>query len=193
MRITNTLQRLSLFLLATVPLGRADDKGYYGYNGDNNENENAVVSEYAVDGIDYWTDYALQAKGCIVYNNVDVVVFSLYEQGYKQCINDPLGTYYVDVPRYLEAYFTQMADNADNEGVEYEAPSVAQYTSCTQFVTDSGAEYYVQLGCADSGTQKLAVNIFTDNACTQRSTKYGSDDAAIDVTDIGVSWLLCLK
>ncbi len=48
-----------------------------------------------------------------------------------------MGHYYVDVPRFLGAYFDQLQDNAENEGVDYEAPDVAQYIECTQMIVNN--------------------------------------------------------
>lgn len=49
-----------------------------------------------------------------------------------QCVNGAVGTYYVDVPTYLQAYFSQAYDNAQNEGVDYTEPNSAQYVGCSQ-------------------------------------------------------------
>ena len=46
--------------------------------------------------------------------------------------------------------------------------------------------YYMQLGCADSSTQAIAVNIYQDNQCTKRSIVDGMDDSTIDVSEIQV-------
>jgi hypothetical protein len=68
---------------------------------------------------------------------------------------------------------------------DYVYPDAAQYVSCIPYETNRGY-YYMQLGCADSTTQAIAVNIYQDNQCTKRSVVDGYDDANIDVSAIQV-------
>ncbi len=189
-RITG-LYNICLLLLFLLQRSCDANDDYYVYvDGSAVDNSAAWKSEYAVEGIDYWADYSLQVQSCISHNNADVIVFSLYAKGYNQCLTStkPMGTYYVSVPKFAQAYFAQAADNAYHQGLDYTESSLAQYTACTSFVTDSGDTYYVQLGCASSGMHRLAVNIFTDNTCSQRVTGSSFDSSsAIDVSDIEVS------
>mmetsp|Transcript_29700 Transcript_29700/g.49019 ORF Transcript_29700/g.49019 Transcript_29700/m.49019 type:complete len:418 (+) Transcript_29700:193-1446(+) len=141
------------------------------------------------DYIKYWTEYAILPKRCIVYNNVDVIVFSVFEYGYKQCSDDPMGTYITSVPTFVNAYLDQQYQNAqDLNQDDYATP--ASYTDCTRTVIQN-VEYWTQLGCTDGTSLSLSVNIYTDNECTIRNEENGSDDASIDVSDIQLPFKKC--
>jgi hypothetical protein len=116
------------------------------------------------------------------------MVFTVHEHGYKQCSDDPVGTYITPVPNFLEGYLKYYTQIQQDKGYEdYELPDAATYTYCTRTVVNN-QEYYLQMGCSDSSSQALAVNIYSDNTCTTRSTADGShDDANIDVSEIQVS------
>jgi len=193
-RITG-LYNVLVCLLALLHRSCDANDDYYVYvDGSAVDNSAAWKSEYTVEGIKYWADYSLQVQSCIQYNNADVIVFSLYEKGYNQCLtgHKPMGTYYVSVPTFAQAYFAQAADNAYHQGLDYTESSLAQYTSCAEFVTDSGTTYYVKLGCASSGVHRLAVNIFTDNTCRNQVTDSSYDSSsAIDVSDIQITFGSC--
>ena len=120
-------------------------------------------------------------------NNVDMIVFTMHPNGYKkQCQDEPLGTYIAPVATFVGSYLDDMASQSADVGQNYDYPAVSQYISCSPFVIEN-VEYYFQLGCADGTTQALAVNIYKDNACTQRSTVDGGyDDSNIDVSEIQV-------
>ena len=114
-------------------------------------------------------------------NDVDVIVFSVHEHGYKQCSDEPVGTYITPVPNFLEGYLKYYLQIQQDKGYEdYELPEAADYTYCTRTVS-SNTEYYLQMGCSDATSQALAVNIYSDNTCTTRSSVGGSDDANVDV------------
>jgi len=154
-------------------------------------NDYYYKNQYASDGIDFWTNYAIMPISCITQNNKDVITFKLYEQGYKQCLNEPMGTYYSNVQTYMSAYLTQEQDNAENQGVDYEEPSAAQYLNCSEYQLQNGNTYYLQLGCNDANKEKLAVNIYTDSQCKKRSVVDGSDDAVFDVSSFKVNFGQC--
>ena len=111
----------------------------------------------------------------------------MYEHGYKQCSDTPLGTYIAPVPSFVEGYLSQKANiEADRGNNDYTAPDAAQYVGCTRQVIQN-KEYWLQVGCADGTTQKLAVNIYTDNTCQTKDTSAdGTDDANIDISDLQV-------
>ncbi|KAG7341779.1 hypothetical protein IV203_006871 [Nitzschia inconspicua] len=143
------------------------------------------------DYIKYWTDYALLPKRCIVYNNVDVIVFSVHAQGYKQCTDDPVGTYITPVPNFLQGYLQYYLQiQADKGNEDYELPDAANYAYCTRTVIQN-EEYWLQIGCSDGTTQGLSVNIYSDNTCTTRSVVDGYDDANIDVSEIQLPFKHC--
>jgi hypothetical protein len=124
-------------------------------------------------------------------NNVDVVVFSLFENQYNQCTDEPVGTYYVPVPTFVQGYTSQMEQDMSDQGMDdYELPDVAQYIYCTPYVI-SGQYKYLQIGCADDSVLSLAINIYNDKECTSRSEEGGYDDASIDVTEIHVRFVWC--
>jgi len=121
-------------------------------------------------------------------NDVDVIVFSVHEHGYKQCSDDPVGTYITPVPNFLEGYLKYYSQIQQDKGYDdYELPDAANYAYCTRTVKN-GNEYWLQMGCSDQSSQALAVNIYSDNTCTTRSSVDGSDDANIDVSEIQVRY-----
>ena len=154
---------------------------YNGGNDDGNGNNNQQADDY----IKYWTDYQIVAKRCIVYKNVDQIVFQVFT-GNDHCTSEPIGTYITPVPYYMQGYLAQEEQKVQDMGQDdYVQPAAAQYVDCLPYETNSGY-YYMQLGCADSTTQSLAVNIYQDNQCTKRSIVEGFDDATIDVSEIQV-------
>ena len=122
-------------------------------------------------------------------NNVDVIVFTVHEHGYKQCTDDPVGTYITPVPNFMEGYLKYYSQIQQDKGYnDYQLPESADYAYCTNTVKNN-VEYYVQIGCSDISTQSLAVNIYSDNTCTTRSSQGGYDDANIDVSELQVSFV----
>eukprot|EP00535_Pseudo-nitzschia_heimii_P010158 CAMPEP_0197183830 /NCGR_PEP_ID=MMETSP1423-20130617/8454_1 /TAXON_ID=476441 /ORGANISM="Pseudo-nitzschia heimii, Strain UNC1101" /LENGTH=382 /DNA_ID=CAMNT_0042634465 /DNA_START=305 /DNA_END=1453 /DNA_ORIENTATION=- len=144
------------------------------------------------DTITYWTDYAILPKRCIVYNNVDVIVFSVHEEYYKQCQDDPIGTYITPVPNFLQGYLQYYMQIQEDKGYDdYELPEVANYAYCTRVVIQN-QELYLQIGCSDDNSDNIAVNIYEDNTCSTRSTVAdGYDDANIDVSEIQLPFKHC--
>eukprot|EP00980_Cylindrotheca_fusiformis_P028672 scaffold22634_cov123-Cylindrotheca_fusiformis.AAC.19 len=123
--------------------------------------------------------------------NVDVVVFTVHEKAYKQCADSPMGTYITPAANFLEGYLKYYINIQQAKGNDdYELPEAAQYAYCTRKVVN-GEEYWLQMGCSDSTSQSIAVNIYTDNTCTTRSTVDGYDDANIDVSDIQIPFKKC--
>lgn len=114
-----------------------------------------------------------------------MIVFSMYENGYKQCSDTAMGMYVSSVAHFMQGYLQQTAQDAEDQGTEFEGPSAAQYAYCTP-VAINDVYYYFQLGCSDVSSQELAVNIYEDNACTKRSSVEGLDDANIDISAIQV-------
>lgn len=163
---------------------QGDDDGMQGYN-DNYANQQQ--QQYSGDDyIKYWTDYQIVAKRCIVYNNVDQILFQVFS-GSDHCSSDPVGTYVTAVPYYMQGYLAEIEQKNSDMGVDdYVTPDAAQYASCVPYETNSGY-YWLQLGCADDTTQSLAVNFYSDNACTKRSVVDGYDDSTIDVSEVQVS------
>lgn len=116
-------------------------------------------------------------------NNADVIVFSVYENGYKQCSDNALGTYVTSVSNFMQGYQIQKAQDAEDQGLDYEWPSAASYIYCTAFQMNN-VWYYFQLGCSDVSTQELVMNVYEDNTCTTRSDV--DNDSGIDVSLIQV-------
>lgn len=166
--------------------GGAVDDAYNGGNSYYIDDGNDADDDY----IKYWAEYAIMPKRCIVYNNIDVIVYSMYEHGYKQCTDDPMGHYTTPVPQFVSAFLDQEESDAEDQGYEYAASDAAQYVECTGVVINN-QQYYVQLGCADDNSQSLAVNIYTDNTCETRSTVDGNDDANIDLSEIVIPYKKC--
>lgn len=116
----------------------------------------------------------------------DYIMYEMFDQQYCQEENR-LGTYISRVPDYMTGHLQQLAEQMSDLGVDdYTKPEVAQYIECTPFQIQ-GAYYYFQIGCADGVTQKLAVNIYSDNTCSKKSTVDGFDDSVIDVSALNVS------
>lgn len=198
-----------LLLLASISAEQAyyNDDNYNNYQGDdgNAADENDAAQKYYYanthqddayfsagdDYVKYWTEYALLPKRCIVYNDVDVIVFSVHTEGSNQCVDEPQGTYITPVPNFLEGYLQQYVQTQQDKGNDdYVLPDASQYAYCTR-VVKNGSEFWVQIGCADGTSQALAVNIYSDNTCTTRSTVDGMDDANIDVSEIQVPFKHC--
>lgn len=124
-------------------------------------------------------------------NNVDVIVFSVHTEAWNQCVDDAEGTYITPVPNFMEGYLTQYLQTQQDKGNDdYALPDASQYVYCTR-VVKNGEEYWLQLGCADGTSQELAVNIYSDNTCTTRSSLNGIDDANVDVSDMQVCNQVC--
>lgn len=178
--------------------GGGDDGG--GDDGGGDDDPNQLYYNYYDEGADdqqpddyikYWSEYAILPKRCIVYNNVDVIVFQMFLHGYKQCSDTPMGTYVIPVPNYVDAYMSQLESDQSDQGYDdYEIPEAAQYSACTG-VQVQGNQYYVQTGCADGNTQGIAANIYTDATCETRVEDDGEDDSTIDLSEIQVPFKKC--
>uniref|UniRef100_A0A7S3L6C9 Uncharacterized protein n=1 Tax=Amphora coffeiformis TaxID=265554 RepID=A0A7S3L6C9_9STRA len=193
---------MSLFrtlLIAFLASVFADENQYYNqqanYNGNDDGmqgyNQNYLSNQQQGDDyIKYWTDYQIVAKRCIVYKNVDQIIFQVFT-GNDHCTSEPIGTYVTPVPYYMQGSLAQEQQKYQDMGQDdYALPDAAQYISCVPYETKSGY-YWMQLGCADDTTQALAVNIYEDNQCTKRSLVEGYDDANIDVSAIQLQFKKC--
>lgn len=122
-----------------------------------------------------------------ISDDEDVIVFSVHEQGYKQCTDDPVGTYVTPVPNFLQGYLQYYLQIQSDKGYDdFELPDAAKYAYCQRIVIQN-QEYWLQMGCTDGDHQSISVNMYTDNTCTTRSTVgEGFDDANIDVSAIQV-------
>lgn len=123
-------------------------------------------------------------------NNVDYIVFSLYDKAYNHCGDEPLGTYITPVPRFVQGWVSQQAQDSQDQGIEYQKPAVAQFAYCTEYAIQNQM-YYFQFGCADDSNTALAINIYEDNKCTKRSLTNGYDDSNLDVSAIQINFRKC--
>ncbi|KAL9178312.1 hypothetical protein ACHAXT_001740 [Thalassiosira profunda] len=146
----------------------------------------AVSTVRGDDAIEYWTDYAIYPKRCITYNGVDQIMYSMYEQSSNHCTDTPVGTYVASVQQFVYAYLEQAADNAADAGEDFEYPDLSNYLGCTK----SNYDYYLSLGCSDDDPTQLAVNLYTDDQCTQASVVDGYDDANIEL-DYSIEFEKC--
>ena len=125
-----------------------------------------------------------------------MIVWQLFENGYKQCTDTPIGTYVTTVPNFLNGYMNQKAQDAEDQGQDFDNPEIAQYIACTAYEINN-KNYYLQIGCSDETTQAVNVNIFDDNACTKPSSLDRSAVADFDVSPIQVrayslsTWFEC--
>lgn len=59
-------------------------------------------------------------------------MFSMFAQGYKQCSDNPMGTYVIPVSYYLSAYLDQLEQDIADQGVDdWVYPENYVYTACT--------------------------------------------------------------
>eukprot|EP00568_Trieres_chinensis_P002281 CAMPEP_0183294066 /NCGR_PEP_ID=MMETSP0160_2-20130417/2531_1 /TAXON_ID=2839 ORGANISM="Odontella Sinensis, Strain Grunow 1884" /NCGR_SAMPLE_ID=MMETSP0160_2 /ASSEMBLY_ACC=CAM_ASM_000250 /LENGTH=368 /DNA_ID=CAMNT_0025455299 /DNA_START=41 /DNA_END=1147 /DNA_ORIENTATION=+ len=160
-------------------------------DGGNNDDQ---TDDYAGDDyIKYWVGFSLLPKRCMTYNDVDMIEFSVYQDGNAEndvCADRPIGTYVVPVPYFVESYLSQVSANAYDAGEDYEEPEVASYTQCTETVIGDDV-YWVQLGCSDSSSKALAVNIYSDNGCETQDVVDGWDDSNIDVSGLEIPFKVC--
>lgn len=180
---------IQVVLLPKYVVGDDDADDYGGGGGDDDGDDYAVVYEddymYEEDWIQYWTTYALYPKRCITYNGVDEIIYQVHENGYKQCSDTPTGIYITPVSTFVSAYIDQLALESSDQGVDdYVAPNSLAYADCTN-IQVNGANYYLQLGCDESTTQKIALNLYRDETC---ETRISSDDNdVVDMSEIDVS------
>jgi hypothetical protein len=193
----------TIWIAGVAVMAEQNNNDDYNYNGGDDDAAAAQAYYYdnlqnngdfsaGDDTITYWTDYAILPKRCIVYNDVDVIVFSVHEEYYKQCQDDPIGTYITPVPNFLQGYLQYYMQIQEDKGYDdYELPEVANYAYCTRVVIQN-QELYLQIGCSDDNSDSIAVNIYEDNACSTRSTVAdGYDDANIDVSEIQLPFKHC--
>mmetsp|Transcript_22662 Transcript_22662/g.47111 ORF Transcript_22662/g.47111 Transcript_22662/m.47111 type:complete len:385 (-) Transcript_22662:372-1526(-) len=154
-------------------------------NNSNNSNSNGNDD----DAINVWTDYAILPQACVTYNSNDVIVYSMYAQQSRHCTDSAIGTYAAAVPTFVNAYLDQLQNNANDSHVDFTYPEMAAYLDCT-YRQVNGKDYYLQVGCADDGSQALAVNIYEDGQCTKASTWNGYDDANVPV-DLSIEFRKC--
>ena len=125
-------------------------------------------------------------------NDVDMIVWSLFENGYKQCGDTPIGTYVTSVPNFLNGIMNQKAQDAEDQGQDdFDYPDAAQYIACTAYAINNN-NYYLQFGCSDETSQAVTINIFYDNACTKPASVDRSGIDAVDVSSIQVSTSIVL-
>jgi len=171
-----------------------DDGQYYAEEDDGaaaaDDGADEVVY-YDDEYIKYWTEYAVLPKKCITYDNVDMIVFSVYSKAYEHCMDKPEGTYMTTVPTFVQAYVDQLESNAEDMGVDDYASPDLTFINCNQYETNNGV-YYAQLGCTDDDSQSLSVQLYSDNTCeTPDRNQYGEDDLAFDVDDLQLPFKEC--
>jgi len=194
-------EKATLFLLAFVPTVAADGYGNYGggddaddfYQQQDDVNNYADEVQYYDDDsfIQYWTEYAIEPRRCINYQGADVIVFSMYEQKHQMCSDKPIGTYVTPVPTFIDAWLAQQAQQAQDNGNDYEAPDAASYVQCTVTEVENQV-MYLQVGCSDVTSKSIAINIYSDATCETPSKVDGYDDANVDITEIQPPFKSCL-
>lgn len=125
-------------------------------------------------------------------NHEDVVVFSVYDKAYNHCGDEPIGTYMTPVGNFVQGYLQQQSQDYQDQGLDYQEPSVSQYAYCVPQKIQNNKYIYLQLGCADDSNQGLAVNIYSDIDCKKRSSNSdGMDDANIDMSQLQLPFKQC--
>jgi len=185
--------------------GDGDDGGDDGGDGDGDDGGNDAQEYYSGgddwlmaevqysgrDAITYWTDYAVRPKACIKFKGSDVVVFTVHDNAPQQCSDNPVGTYYTPVSTFLQAYLSQLvANQMDMGNDDFALPGAAEYAQCT-YTTISGEPYYLMAGCADGDSKAIAANIYSDDACQNRSAVDGSDDTNVDMSEVQIPFGSC--
>lgn len=195
------LLQLCIFLFHIKVTSAADDDAGDDYGDDYADDYNVVVYEddymNEADYIQYFTTYALLPKRCIVYNEVDVIVYQMFKNGYKQCSDTPMGTYITNAATFVSAYLEQKELEYADTGVDdYVEPAAAGFMYCTE-VEVNDQQYYAMLGCDSNSTQKIGVNLYYDDACTERAnmeyTAAAEDDDAqqLDMSGIQLPFKQC--
>ena len=112
-----------------------DDGGkYYAAKDD----DDAAAAYDGDDYIKYWTEYAVLPKKCITYNNVDMIVWSMYTHYQNHCTDKPIGTYMSTVPTFVSAWVDQMDLNSeDMQGDDYVTPDTT-YVNCYPYQNNNG-------------------------------------------------------
>lgn len=80
-----------------------------------------------------WDKYALSPRKCIYFNNQDVIIYSMFDNGNTVCSGQAAGLYYTNVPTFVNSYLQQQQQDAQLSGNSYQEPSVASYLSCTLY------------------------------------------------------------
>lgn len=170
-----------------------DDGNANGYYYRQNVDDYAAPDDYVGDDyIKYWTEYAVLPKKCIKYGNVDMIVYSMYEQAYQHCMDTPVGTYMTPVPAFVSAYVDQLDANAEDNGVDDYVSPYSDFINCYQYQATSGVVYYAQLGCTDGDSQSLSVGLYSDNTCeTPDADENGNDDLNFDMSALQVPFKEC--
>jgi hypothetical protein len=79
-----------------------------------------VVAEDSSSSSVVWDKYAISPRKCIYFNNQDVIIYSMFDNGNTVCSGQAAGLYYTDVPTFVNSY-------------SYQEPSVASYLTCTLY------------------------------------------------------------
>eukprot|EP00957_Ditylum_brightwellii_P013513 1019347-Ditylum_brightwellii.AAC.1 len=69
-------------------------------------------------------------KRCCSGNDEDVVTFSIFGEGNKQCSKKKQGTYTMAVGDFLRGLYRQNALNAEMKGYELERPEAMNFINC---------------------------------------------------------------
>ena len=78
-----------------------------------------------------WDNYAILPRKCIYYNNRDVIIYSMFDNGNNMCSGQATGTFYTDVPTFVSAYMDQLQLDAQYAGSEYQEPTAATHLQCS--------------------------------------------------------------
>jgi hypothetical protein len=105
-----------------------------------------------------------------------MIVYSVYEHGYKQCTDSAIGTYISSVSNFMQGYMNQKDQDAEDQGQDFERPDASQYIYCTAYQADNKM-YYLQLGCSEDSNQAITIRVYEDSTCT----KLSSDDPVSDM------------
>ena len=60
-------------------------------------------------------------------------MYSIFDNGNNMCSGQATGTYYTDVPTFVDAYVNQMQLDAKYTNTEYSTPTAASYLTCSLY------------------------------------------------------------
>uniref|UniRef100_A0A6U3RF17 Uncharacterized protein n=1 Tax=Ditylum brightwellii TaxID=49249 RepID=A0A6U3RF17_9STRA len=144
---------------------------------------------FAVGDTTRWADYSIMAHHCINFNDEDVVTFSIFGEGNKQCSKKKQGTYTMPVGDFLRGLYRQNALNAEMKGYELERPEAMNFINC-QYAEVNDKYIYVKIGCHSASGNSIALSAYSDSSCTVKAN-YNTNALGIDLSGLKVHYGSC--
>uniref|UniRef100_A0A7S4J7G4 Uncharacterized protein n=1 Tax=Odontella aurita TaxID=265563 RepID=A0A7S4J7G4_9STRA len=177
-----------LAVLTSIPCHQwgavASEDGDEGEDGDGDSGDGSGSSDSWEDDDLYgfyddasWDGYSIVPDKCIHLNDVDTVVFEMYQENNNQCAKGSTGKYSTDVRTFVKAYTKQLHEDAEVLGYDYDKPDYLDYLDCTAFAINDDTYLYFKIGCLHTTGNALEMQVFSDQYCTERmdNTNYSPD------------------